>query len=128
MKKIVKHLKKISSRSVRKEIEWPPVNLDEQIEKVRTIEAEGDPGLGKRIHHFDYRQFELRLDRDITGMYRVIANVGNERRYSFSIRCSYKDYEALRICFEEIMEYLGGDRRIVNLPNHERMKGHYFGS
>jgi len=128
MKKLFNNLKKMSSRRERKEVEWPVVDLDEQIEKIKTIEADADPGLGKRVHYFDFRQFELRLDRDCMGLYRIIANVGNERRYSFSIRCSHKDYEILRSCFEEITEYLSGDRRMADLPNHERMKGHFFGT
>ena len=127
MKKLFK-IRNRSSLSDLDKTQWPAVDIDAQIEAMRNAEADQNIDLGRRIHYFPYRQFELHLDRDITGMYRVIANVGNERRYSFSITCQYGDYEALRTAYEEIFNYLKSNRRIADLPNNERLKGHYFGS
>ena len=128
MKKFIKKIK--TSPRVKKQAgeNWPPLNIEAQIAIIKSIEAEQDIGLGKRIHQFSFREFELRLDRDVTGTYRLIANEGNERKYSFSIRCTRGNYQALMTSFQEIIAYLSGDRRIADLPSHELLKGHYYGS
>ncbi len=127
MNTFLQRMRKGSRQKGRKEHEWPPVDIEAQIEAIRNIESDEDIGLGRRIHCFACREYELSLDRDIMGTYRVIAYQGKERRYSFTVTCPHKDYEALRNAFEEIVRYLGGDRRLADLPRHERMKGHYFG-
>ncbi|MFQ5569644.1 MAG: hypothetical protein ACE5G0_08205 [Rhodothermales bacterium] len=105
----------------------PAVDISTEIEAVRRAEADRDLDPGKRIHGFRYRGLELRLDRDVTGMYRVTVNEGRERRYSFTIVCEQGDYEALHAGYDEITHFLDGDRRVVNMPNHARLKGHYYG-
>jgi hypothetical protein len=127
MNTFLQRIRKRSRQKKRKEHEWPLVNIEAQIEAIRKIEADEDIGLGRRIHCFACREFELSLDRDIMGTYRVIAYQGKERRYSFSVTCPHKDYEALQAAFEEIVQYLSGDHRLADLPNNEGMKGHYFG-
>ena len=127
MKAFLQRLRKRSRHARRQKHEWPPVNIEAQIEAIQKVEADEDIGLGRRIHCFACREFELSLDRDIMGTYRVIAYQGKERRYSFTVTCPHKDYEALQAAFQEIVRYLSGDRRLADLPQHERMKGHYFG-
>jgi hypothetical protein len=105
----------------------PDVNIPAQIDKIRTIEKETGPDLGRLIHAFEYGDFTLRLDRDVTGTYRVMITVGQERWYSFSVRSDYKNYTAIEKAYEEIIAFLGSDRRLADMPNHEKLKGHYFG-
>ena len=128
MKKPFQHFRERFSRRNKIEPDWPEVDIGTQIEAIKHAEADESIGLGRRIHSFSYHEFELRLDRDITGTYRVIANMGNERRYSFAVKCPHKDYKVLRAAFEEITEYLNSDRRIADLPDNERLKGYFFGS
>ena len=61
------------------------------------------------------------------GLYRVTVNEGKERRYSFTVVCEPGDYDTLRSSYEEITAFLDGDRRLANLPRHDRLKGHYYG-
>ena len=114
-------------KSRKKEDEKSSVNIPAQIDKIRSIESETGSDLGRLIHAFEYGDFILRLDRDVTGMYRVMVTVGQERWYSFSVRSEHKDYTALEKAYEEIVAFLGGKRRLVDMPNHENLKGHYFG-
>lgn len=107
--------------------ERPEIDIPAQIERIRGIEKEAGPDLGRLIHACEYGDFVLRLDRDVTGMYRVMATVGQERWYSFSVRSGHKDYAALGRAYEEIIAFLGGERRRADMPDHEKLKGHYFG-
>jgi hypothetical protein len=125
MKKI---LKRFFTKPAAPEVNWPPVDLQAKIDKIKQIEEEQNIDLGRRIYQFDYKQYELCLDRDVIGMYRVIAFIGKERRFSFSIKCEYKDYTNLKKGYEEIATFFDGDQHIRNLPNNELLKGHYFGS
>ena len=127
MKKFFKKIQTSPRVKKRAGENWPPLDVEAQIAIIKSIEADQDIGLGKRIHQFSFREFELRLDRDVTGTYRLVANEGNERRYSFSIRCKKGNYQVLLTSFQEIINYLSGDRRFANLPNHEQLKGHYYG-
>jgi len=120
-------LKKIFKERVPEPIDWPEVDLEVQIKAIEKSETEHEQGLGVLIHAFEFHEYELRLDRDITGMYRVVAMEGRERRYSFSLRCAHRDYEGLYSILDEITVYLSGERRIAGLPNSELLKGHYYG-
>ena len=93
---------------------------------MQEVEAEQKIGLGRPIHSFSYEGLELRLDRDMTGQYRVTVNEGRERRYSFTLHSAPHDYEALQAGYEEIIAFLDGTRRIGTLPDHERLKGHFY--
>ena len=124
----MKRIIRLFSSKKRIEPKWPQVDIKAQIDTVKFNESNRDIGLGRRIHYFPFREFELQLDRDITGMYRVVVTEGNNRRFSFAIKCKHGDYAKLGTCFEEILQYLSGDRRIANLPNHDLMKGHYYGN
>lgn len=106
----------------------PPVDLDAQLARVRAAEAGGPPPLGRLIHRFDVDGFELRLDRDVTGAYRITVGEGAERRYSFTLRCPPGDYAALHDAYAEVVRFLRSDRLLVRLPNDDRLRGHYYGS
>ena len=108
-------------------IERPSINLTAEIDAIRRVETTAKPDLGKRIHSFRHQGLELRLDRDMLGMYRVTVNEGKERRYSFTIVCPPGDYDALRVGYEEITQFLDSDRHLAKLPRHDRVKGHYYG-
>lgn len=126
--KRMKHSRKGRSRSDGTAEPPPAVDIDAQIETIKRIEEEQKPDLGSRIHQFSYGDLELRLDRDITGSYRLCVFEGTERRFSFTVRCEQGDYESLRTSFQEIIAFLNGDRRIADLPRHDRLTGHYFGA
>lgn len=124
MKKLFGFGKKKKKES--EQIDWPVVDLDAQIKTIRSVEDETEVELGKKIHQFDYHEFELRLDRDVTGTYRICANQGPERRFSFSVKTPHRDYKGLRDALELITEFLNGERRIAQLPNNDIVKGHFF--
>jgi hypothetical protein len=119
-------LKRFRKSKLNLEPEWPPLNIPAQIEAIRQVEAKGDPGLGRCYHHFEFHEFDLRLDRDITNTYRLIVNQGRDRRYSFSIYCQPGDYTSLQKAFEEIIHFLEGDRRFADIPRRQDLKGHFF--
>ena len=128
MKKWIRTIRGKKPTKQRNQPEWPPVDLGKEIESIRNSESDTDIGLGRKIHGFPFHEFELCVDRDITGMYRLVVYQGTERKYSFSIRCKHRDYTALRSGFEEIVKFLEGNRRIADLPKQENLKGFYFGS
>lgn len=127
MKDFFKRLNKHFSSSNGQAVAPPSIDLTAEIDRIRHVEAAEEIDLGKRIHCFRHAGLELRLDRDVLGMYRVTVNEGKERRYSFTIVCAPGDYDTLRTSYEEITAFLDGDRRLANLPRHDRLKGHYYG-
>ncbi len=106
----------------------PVVDIPAQIEVIKLIETGHSIPTGQRIHRFNYANLELRLDRDVTGNYRVTANEGTEKRYSFSIKCEQGDYPTLQRGLEEVAAFLAGERGIRNLPDHDLVKGYFYGN
>jgi hypothetical protein len=85
--------------------------------------SDGFPEPGKCIHVFVYDELTLRVDRDILRMMRITAFQDEDRRYSFSIRCPMSE---LVHALDDMFAFLASDRHIRNLPDSERLKGHYF--
>lgn len=108
-------------------IAWPPVDLERVLAAVAEAEAAEPIGLGKRIYTFECQELELRLDRDVTGAYRVTAFEGAERRYSFTAFCARGDYACLRGALAAVVAYLEGERHLADLPKSEHVHGHFFG-
>lgn len=128
MNDFFKRLRDHFSSSNGQDVQRPSVNLTAEIEAIQRAEAAQELDLGKQIHSFRHQGLELRLDRDVLGMYRVTVNEGRDRRYSFTIVCAPGDYAALHAGYEEITRFLDSDRRLTKLPRHDRLKGHYYGS
>jgi hypothetical protein len=128
LKDFFKRLSKHFSSSNGQATHPPTVNLAAEIDAIRRIEQAEEIDLGKRIHCFRHQGLELRLDRDVLGWYRVTVSEGKDRRYSFTIVCEPGDYDTLRAGYEEITAFLDGNRHLTDLPRHDRLKGHYYGS
>lgn len=127
MKKLVQRFKKrLAQNKNGHHIPWPAIDINAEVDAIQRTESAAQIDLGKRIHSFVYQGLELRLDRDVLGMYRITVNEGRERRYSFTIVCASGDYDALRSGYNEIIQFLDGDRGLASLPRHERVKGHYY--
>lgn len=127
LKKLVQHLHKQLSRRTNGQAQPEAFNLDAEIRTIERLEATHDVVLGKRIHEFRFQELDVRLDRDVLGLYRVTVNQGTERRYSFTIVCNPGDYDALRSGYEAITAFLDGDRHLADLPNTDWLKGHFYG-
>jgi len=106
----------------------PQINIAAQIETIRSIEFSQTIPTGQRIHGFSYANLLMRLDRDVMGIYRITVNQGSEKRFSFSINCEKGDYEKLGRGLEEVIRFLDGKRSIRSLPNHELVRGYYYGA
>lgn len=128
MKNFFHRLRKHYSSQNGQAVPRPTLDLEAQIEAIRQVETSHHIDLGKQIHCFKHRGLALRLDRDVLGMYRVTVNEGKDRRYSFTILCPQGDYVALHAGYEEITDFLDGERRLTDLPRHERVKGHFYGT
>ena len=76
MKPIRRLFRKQSSGGKRRPDDYPPTDLAVEIATIERIEKEQEIGLGRRIHVFSFQELELQLDRDITGMYRLVALQG----------------------------------------------------
>jgi hypothetical protein len=105
----------------------PAMWIEDQLAAVRYAEAAGAVLPGKRITSSLYRHLDLRLDKDMTGMYRIGVYEGRERRYSFIVRTPAGDYDGLKSAYQVVLGFLDGDRRIASLPDLPGIKGFYFG-
>jgi hypothetical protein len=106
----------------------PAFDLDTELTLIEQAEAGRVIPTGRLIHQFAYQGLDLRLDRDMTGMYRITVNEGGHRLYSFTVVCPHEDYRTLRSGYDEIIRFLSGTRAISELPNHEHVRGHYYGA
>ncbi len=105
----------------------PEFEISSQIRLIRQSELNCKPEPGRRIHAFEFMEFELSLDLELTGTYRLAAFMGREKKYSFSIACKPGDYEELARGIKESTDYLSGERKISELPINELIRGYYFG-
>ena len=106
----------------------PAVNLDDELSRIERAEKERVIPTGRLIHQFNFEGLDLRLDRDMTGTYRVTVNEGGHRVYSFDVRCAHQDYPALRDGYGAIIRFLSGPRSLRELPSGEMLKGRYYGT
>lgn len=106
----------------------PTISVAAQIDIIRSIETNQTIPTGQRIHGFNYANLEMRLDRDVMGTYRLTVNQGRDKQFSFSINCAKGDYEKLSRGLEEVIRFLDGERSFRNLPNHDLVKGYYYGA
>ncbi|MDZ7772586.1 MAG: hypothetical protein U5K31_07595 [Balneolaceae bacterium] len=104
----------------------PELDLPSLIGEIRQRES-GGIERGRRIHQFTYGIFEVRLDRDITGHYRVTVYNGRERVYSFTVKAEEGQYEELQTGYRSIINFLDGERRLSELPDSPNLKGHFYG-
>jgi hypothetical protein len=105
----------------------PAFDLNTELALIEQAEAGRVIPTGRLIHQFAHDGLDLRLDRDMTGMYRVTVNEGGHRLYSFTVVCPHEDYRTLRSGYEEIIRFLSGSRTLRELPNHDHVRGHYYG-
>lgn len=105
----------------------PAFDLDTELALIERAEANRVIPTGRLIHEFTYSGLDLRLDRDMTGSYRVTVNEGAHRVYSFTVACPQKDYHTLRSGYDEIIRFLSGSQAVRELPDNALLKGHFYG-
>lgn len=111
----------------RDEIAPPACDLDAELARIEQAEASRVIPTGRLIHAFVYDGLDVRLDRDMTGTYRVTVHEGGHRLYSFTIVCQQGDYRTLRSGYDEIIRFLSSSRALRDLPNLDHVRGHYYG-
>lgn len=124
---MIRFLKRIFFDRRDRETSKAKVDISELILEIRQEESAGEIPPGRRIHRVEYGIFEIRLDRDITGNYRVTVYSGKEREYSFTVFGRKGEYEKLKEAFGKIFDFLDGEHKISNLPDNELIKGFYYG-
>lgn len=128
MKNFLKTIRHLLGGGNNKDSMPAQINIDAQIELIKSIEKKHKIEPGRRIHVFEYLGFVLNLDLEVTNTYRLVAFEGQEKKYSFSIKGKPGDYETLKSGLEQSLDFLSGDRKIVNLPKKDLLKGYYFGN
>lgn len=106
-------------------IQQPETDLQNEVSKIKRAEESGKVPLGKKIHSFEYRELEIRFDRDITHNGRICIFEGEEKLFSFTVFGKEGEYDILRDAFESVIAFLESDRSIKNLPDSQVLKGFY---
>ena len=127
MKKFFEIIRNIFQGGNDKNYEPPVFEIETQIALIRNIEKQQIPEPGRRIHSFEYLEFVLSLDVEITGLYRLIAFEGKEKRYSFSIKGKPGNYDLLQEGLKQATTFLSSERKLKDIPNNEFIRGFYFG-
>jgi len=91
---------------------------------VRKAESESPVEPGRMLHQLVYDELTIRFDRDVIGLLRITASRDAERRYSFSVRCPAGEWDD---AFRTVFAFLGSDRSFRNLPDDDRVRGHFYG-
>jgi len=97
------------------------------IEQIRKREEKNDIALGRRIHSFHHKEYQLALDRDISENYRVTVYLGKERIYSFTLFANQGNYDILEQAYIRIIDFLDGEQKLSGLPDNEIIKGFFYG-
>jgi hypothetical protein len=127
MSAFVKKLKSIFSGNNHNTIKDPSLDIDGLVNQIKSTEEVSKPEPGRKIYSFMYYDFELILDVEVTGQYRLSAFSGKEKKYGFLIKCETGNYEVLAEGLKQCIDFLNGNRKIGDLPDNEVLKGHYFG-
>ncbi len=121
-----KFLSKLFGSNKTKEFELPGANIETVMGEIKKAEADKNIEPGRLIYKFVHKDLDLQIDIEITGTYRMVALIGTEKRYSFSIRCLKGEYGLLQSGLEESLYFLNGNRQLLNLPKTRLVKGHFF--
>lgn len=105
----------------------PTLDLERAIEQIQKSEKASQTEPGRPIFKGRHTHFDIRLDRDITGHYRITAFYGTEKAYSFSVYSETTDFKSLSSAFKTVTGFLEGERNLRDLPDDDLVKGHYFG-
>lgn len=103
----------------------PKVDLERILSNIEEREKTKDIPLGKKIYDFEYGDFQVRFDRDITHNGRICIFQGKERLYSFTVFAKEGEYDILKDALESAIEFLKSDQSIKNLPDSNILKGFY---
>ncbi len=97
------------------------------IQQIKAREAKNDIPLGRRIHSFHHKGYQIALDRDISKNYRVTVYLGKERIYSFTLFANQGNYDILEQAYGRIIGFLDSEQKLSNLPDNEILKGFFYG-
>lgn len=103
------------------------IDIEAIIEKIRTREQD-ELATGRKIVRFDYRSFEIILDREFTGRYRISVFQGQHKCYGFAIQKKELTDEEFKHIWERVIGFLGHSPSPARLPEHELWKAHFFGN
>ncbi len=95
------------------------------VQSIREQEQQ-DEAIGRKILSLDYQQFELLVDREFTGRYRISAFKGQHKIYGFTVSEKEISDQQFKTVWNDILKFL--DHPSPNkLPESEQLSAHFFG-
>ena len=85
------------------------------------------PKPGRTLLSFPHRNYQLRLDADVTQTFRLTAHQQSERVFAFLIHTDDAESEAFRDSLRQIFAYLTDRPSLKELPKTDQITGNFFG-
>ena len=97
------------------------------VQQIRNNEEEDRPS-GRKIYSFDFKNYHINLDREITGQYRISVFLGNHKVYGFLItEEDIPDQQFVEI-WDQIIRFLDENPSPKKMPDSEELTAHFFGN
>lgn len=103
------------------------VDTEKIVREIRLAE-EQEISTGKRIYAIDYMHYNLILDREFTGNYRISVFTGNHKIYGFSITEEDITDKQFATIWDKVIAFLKDDPSPQTMPDDKFLKTHFFGN
>lgn len=102
------------------------VDCQKIVATIRRRERQEIP-VGRKIYDLQFKQFDLVLDREFTGHYRISVFQDHHKVYGFTISDKEISDENFAKVWKMVTQFLGNTPSPKHLPEHQLMQSHFFG-
>lgn len=101
------------------------VDIQQIVQSIRKQEQQ-DIATGRKLLRIDYQQFDLLVDREFTGRYRISVFQGQHKVYGFTINEKEIDNQQFEAAWDDILIFLEQPSP-TQLPQSDLLTTHFFG-
>ena len=102
------------------------IDCQQMVANIRRRERDEIP-VGRKIYDLQFGQFDVTLDREFSGHYRISVFQDHHKIYGFTINDKEISDENFVKVWEIVTKFLGKNPSPKHLPDHQLMKSHFFG-
>jgi hypothetical protein len=103
------------------------VDCQQIVGNIRSKERSEIP-VGRKIYDLSFKEFEILLDREFTGHYRISVFQNQHKIYGFTVSEKEISDDEFVVVWEIIIDFLSNNPSPKQLPDHDLMNSHFFGS
>lgn len=103
------------------------VDIPELVRQIRSKEGD-QPSQGKKIHSFQFQDYDIVLDREFNERYRISVFVDQQKVYGFNIEDKDISDQEFEQIWDRILHFLEESPSSKSTPETELVTSHFFGN